>query len=202
MHTTDAWPGRLDHMRAVDWQSLGSDDGASEEDGSPVGPLQAGRHIRRLARRMMRAPRSQGPVGPRRTPSKWRNNPPSSGHTLHCLSALCGPGAAQAFRYRLFAQVKLHVRSELRHLTALLRRMDDLWVDAPAIGWIHLPPRFARLRHSPHGSLTQGYPEAMSADIVLTSHVRSPLAKPGKRASDLRFYFVAGAGFEPATSGL
>jgi hypothetical protein len=81
---------------------------------------------------------------------------------------------------------------------------SDLWVIAAEIDWIDLPPSFARLRHSPPRSLTQGYPEAMSADIVLTSHVRSPPAKPGERASELTCGFASEpvTGVEPATSSL
>jgi hypothetical protein len=78
----------------------------------------------------------------------------------------------------------------------------DLWVNAPEIGWIDLPPSFARLRHSSHPSPIRGRSEAMSADILLTPNAKDPPAKLRERAFDLRFYFVAGAGFEPATSGL
>ena len=48
-------------------------------------------------------------------------------------------------------------------------------------------------------------PEASSADILLTlalNKQRARLRISPKAGPDLRFYFVAGAGFEPATSGL
>jgi hypothetical protein len=42
----------------------------------------------------------------------------------------------------------------------------------------------------------------MSADVLLTSNSKAGPVVTHEPGFDLRFYFVAGAGFEPATSGL
>ena len=46
------------------------------------------------------------------------------------------------------------------------------------------------------------YLEAMSADILLTLNARAGAVVTHEPGFDLRFLLVAGAGFEPATSGL
>jgi len=60
-------------------------------------------------------------------------------------------------------------------------------------------PEFAILRYDRSPSVGVA---AMSADILLTSSARGGSRIPPKTASDLVFLCVAGAGFEPATSGL
>jgi hypothetical protein len=44
--------------------------------------------------------------------------------------------------------------------------------------------------------------KAMSADILLTPKAKTGLVVAHEPGSDLRLHMVAGAGFEPATSGL
>ena len=60
-------------------------------------------------------------------------------------------------------------------------------------------PAFAVLRER---RPLEGHLEAMSADILLTTQRKGPLPDLPERGPDLRFNVVAGAGFEPATSGL
>ena len=78
----------------------------------------------------------------------------------------------------------------------------DLWVIGEEVALIDLPPLLARLRGSSPNGLA-GIPlEAMSADILLTPNAGTGPVVTHEPGPDLRFPFVAGAGFEPATSGL
>ncbi len=75
---------------------------------------------------------------------------------------------------------------------------DDLWVSGQEVTEFRFrrrPPSFAIVRAEAHiGS--------MSARCPRTANARGGLRIPPKTASDLHKHFVAGAGFEPATSGL
>ena len=79
---------------------------------------------------------------------------------------------------------------------------DDLWVNGKEVAGIDLPQTFASLRGASRRRPREGHLAAMSANILLTRQKeRAPSRFPGK-GPDLRFNVVAGAGFEPATSGL
>jgi hypothetical protein len=80
----------------------------------------------------------------------------------------------------------------------------DLWViskRSSRLTWIDLSLSFASLRRPPWNRPQRLSLEAMSAEILRTLNVKGHLQMVPKVAFDLRFYFVAGAGFEPATSG-
>jgi len=87
---------------------------------------------------------------------------------------------------------------------SLARRIEllALWVIGKEVAYLDLPQAFARLRRSSRSGPFSAYLEAMSADTLLTPNARAGPAMTYEPGSDLRFYFVAGAGFEPATSGL
>lgn len=78
----------------------------------------------------------------------------------------------------------------------------DLWVSGREVGQFDLPPTFAAFSCSPPSRPSRSHLEAMSADTLLTPNARAGSVETHEPGSDLQFYFVAGAEFEPATSGL
>ena len=83
----------------------------------------------------------------------------------------------------------------------VLTYWHDLWVNGQEVARFDLPQSFASLRGSSHRSPTRDRSEALSADNLLTPNARTGPVVTHEPGSDLRFLFVAGAGFEPATSG-
>jgi len=79
---------------------------------------------------------------------------------------------------------------------------EDLWVNGQEVTSFDLPRIFARLRHPSRRALPLPHTKAVSADILRTSNAKGGFRISPKTACDLHFYIVAGAGFEPATSGL
>ncbi len=78
----------------------------------------------------------------------------------------------------------------------------DLWVIGQEVARFDVPQIFAPVRCSSRSSLFDADLEAMSADIPLTPNARAGPVVTHEPGADLQFHFVAGAGFEPATSGL
>jgi hypothetical protein len=96
-----------------------------------------------------------------------------------------------------------HQGVQHRHHTACPdSALTDLWVIGREVTRLDPPQTFARLPCSSRRRPRRAYLKAMSADILLTPHARAGSVVTHEPDPDLRFYFVAGAGFEPATSGL
>ena len=86
--------------------------------------------------------------------------------------------------------------------TTAASQLCDLGVAAPENTGIDLSPTLVCVRGSPHEFPEAGHFEALSAEVVLTPHSTAGPVVTHEPGSDLRFHLVAGAGFEPATSGL